>query len=120
MGNKTNEFIELLDSFIEALSDLKEEAKEAKDEDEKGCSCKEERIKSFEECTLGEKFILYLLDKNKIHVNENMIEDAEAFIYNNVVLDFMIMQNKTILDELNALLNSLYEVDIDKLRVKKG
>lgn len=120
MRNKTNEFIELLDSFIEALSDLKEEAKKAKDEDKITCPCKEEKIKSFEECTLGEKFILYLLDKNKIHVNENMIEDAEAFIYNNPVLDFLIMHDKDILDNLNALLNSLYEVNLEKLRVKKS
>ena len=108
---------ELNKQLIELLElRIKEMSKEGTEECPKVC----EKIKSFEECTLGEKFILYLLDKNKIHVNENMIEDAEAFIYNNVVLDFMIMQNKTILDELNTLLNSLYEVDIDKLRVKKG
>lgn len=108
---------ELNKQLIELLElRIKEMSKEVSEECPKMC----EKLKTFEECTLGEKFILYLLEKNKIHVNENMIEDAEALIYNNPVLDFLIMHDKDILDNLNALLNSLYEVDLEKLRVKKN
>jgi hypothetical protein len=137
MENK-KELIELFDEFSQASKELdkaldelnkqliellelriKEMSKEAKEIAE-DCFFNGEKIKSFEECTLGEKFILYLLEKNKIRVSENMIEDAEALIYNNPVLDFLIMHDKDILDNLNAFLNSLYEVNLEKLRVKKS
>lgn len=136
MENEKKELNEILEELIQTIKELnesfalseldkqlteltKEVAKETKEIAE-DCFCNGEKIKSFEECTLGEKFILYLLDKNKIHVNKNMIEDAEALIYNNPVLDFLIMHDKDILDNLNALLNSLYEVNLEKLRVKRS
>ena len=138
MKNETKDFIEFLETMTKFIDECKERValdelekqlaileeeikKEVKTkENKKDCQCKTEKLKTFEECTLGEKFILYLLEKNKIHVSEDIIEDAEALIYNNPVLDFLIMHDKDILDNLNALLNSLYEVNLEKLRVKKG
>lgn len=134
MENK-KELIELFDEFSQVSKELDKSLdelnkqliellelriKEMSKEGTKECPKMCEKIKTFEECTLGEKFILYLLEKNKIRVSENIIEDAEALIYNNPVLDFLIMHDKDILDNLNALLNSLYEVNLEKLRVKKS
>lgn len=136
MKNEKKELNEILEELIQTIKELNESfalnklnkqltelAKEVAEETKgitEDCFCNGEKIKSFEECTLGEKFILYLLEKNKIHISENMIEDAEALIYNNPVLDFLIMHDKDVLDNLNALLNSLYEVNLEKLRVKKS
>lgn len=79
-----------------------------------------EKIKTFEECSLGEKYIIYLLETNKIEVDDFIIEHAEEFIMDNPAIDFMMVYSEEFNESINELLNSLHQVNIDKLRVKRN
>lgn len=108
-----DERLKNLENFLIEIFKSKEEKEKEENKNE------EEYIKTFEECTIGEKFIIYLLENKKIPVSEDMIKDAETFITNNPALDFLAVSNPKILDDIGILLNSLYAVDITKLRKMK-
>lgn len=79
---------------------------------------KKERIKDYEELTIGEKFVLYLLNNNIFPANKNIIKNAEAIIANDKVIDFVVNHDNCgfIRDMISDLINSLWSVDANKLR----
>lgn len=106
-------FKELLAQMIDMLND------EERCECDCSASNNTERLKSFEECTLGEKYIITLLETNKIAVDDFVIEHAEQFLFDNPAIDFLMVYSEPFRNVVNELLNSLNDVDIDKLRTIK-
>ncbi len=124
LTNQFNELKEIFasyDSLFNYLKEITENIKESDycDGDCDNCEIEEkEHIKTFEESTIGEKFIIFLLNRKLVKPTENLIEDVEKFIFDIPFIEFACVNSSMVREYLNELLNSIYEVDINKLRVR--
>ena len=114
---------ELSEMFIKDMTGIYNDAinrmKQCIDEYDKAISESEkERIKDYKELTIGEKFVLYLLNNKILPADKDIVKNAEAIIVNDKVVDFAVNHDNCgfIRDMISELINSLWSVDVNKLR----
>lgn len=95
-------------------------------EDEKYCEkCEEkpkERLKSRSELTIGEKYVLYLLNNKCLKLEDINFDSVIETIVNNPLYDFMLTAandelKQSLLTYISELTESLIKVNFAKLRV---
>lgn len=121
-----NNYQKIINALTDIISELSEDLKRFKgNEETSDCEKKEpkkEVLKDFSECTVGEKFLINMLENGSIDSTDQstIIEQAEDLLVNDNVVQFMFVYSEEFRNVLNELLNSLYLVDLSKLRIKRS